>query len=45
MALVDLGTLEVLPESKFTDVLSRRWKRHGIPEAVSKRTLPINLFR
>ena len=45
MALIDLDTLAVLPENKFTDVLSRRWKRRSIPVAVSKRTLPINLFR
>ena len=45
MALIDLDTLAVLPENKFTDVLSRRWKRHSIPVAVSKRALPINLFR
>ena len=44
MALVDPGTWAVLPESKSTDVLSRRWKRHSIPVAVSKRTLPMNLF-
>ena len=31
-------------ESKSIDVLSRRWKRHGIPVAASKKTLPINLF-
>ena len=45
MALIDLDTLAVLPENKLTDVLSRRWKRHSIPVAVSKRALPINLFR
>ena len=44
MALEVPGTWAVLPESKSIDVLSRRWKRHGIPVAASKRTLPINLF-
>ena len=34
----------MLPESKSTDVLSLRWKRHGIPVTVFQRTLPINLF-
>ena len=44
MALVDPSTWAVLPESKSTDVLSLRWKRHGIPVTVFQRTLPINLF-
>ena len=32
------------PRDITFDVLSLRWKRHGIPVTVSKRTLPINLL-
>lgn len=34
----------MFPESKFTDILSQRWKWHSMSVAVSERTLPINLF-
>ena len=34
----------MFPESKFTDILSQRWKWHSMSVAVSERTLPFNLF-